>query len=70
MKRLQPGHILAASSNGVQIRKYWDMHYAVDRNWNEKQLSSEMESVVERSVAAHCKNDSVDDVGAFLSGGD
>ena len=69
VKRLQPGHILVASSKGAQVRKYWDMHYAVERNWNEDRLSREMASVVESSVAAHCRTDSFDDVGAFLSGG-
>jgi asparagine synthase (glutamine-hydrolysing) len=69
VKRLQPGHILAASSKGSQIRKYWDIHYAVERNWNEDRLRREMASVVESSVAAHCRTDSFDDVGAFLSGG-
>lgn len=45
------------------------MRYGMGRDTNEKRLCYEMESVVESSVAAHCKRDSFQDVGAFLSGG-
>ena len=69
VKRLQPGQILSVSRSGAQIRKYWDMRYGVGNERNEEQLCREMESLVESSVAAHCKQDSFDEVGAFLSGG-
>ncbi len=69
VKRLQPGHILVGSRQGLQLRKYWDMLYGAGKDANESRLGTELESVVERSVAAHCKQDSFDDVGAFLSGG-
>jgi asparagine synthase (glutamine-hydrolysing) len=69
VKRLQPGHILSVSRGGSQVRKYWDMRYGMGRDTNEQRLCCEMESVVESSVAAHCKGDSFNDVGAFLSGG-
>lgn len=69
VKRLQPGYILVGARQGLQLRKYWDMRYGVGKDANEDRLSSELESLVERSVAAHCKRDSFDDIGAFLSGG-
>jgi asparagine synthase (glutamine-hydrolysing) len=53
----------------VQVRKYWDMRYAVDRDSNEERLSKELESLVASSVAAHCKDESFEEIGAFLSGG-
>jgi asparagine synthase (glutamine-hydrolysing) len=68
VKRLQPGHILLGSRRGSELRKYWDMRYGVGGDENEGRLSLELESLVERSVAAHCKG-SFDEVGAFLSGG-
>ena len=69
VKRMQPGHILSVSRSGAQVRKYWDMCYGVGRDTNEKRLGREMASLVKSSVAAHCKRDSFDEAGAFLSGG-
>jgi asparagine synthase (glutamine-hydrolysing) len=69
VKRLQPGHILTGSRRGAQVRKYWDMRYGVGGDGKEGPLALELESLVAGSVAAHCKRDSFDDVGAFLSGG-
>ena len=69
VKRLQPGCILSASRQGTRVRRYWDMRYGVGSEAKEERLSREMELVVEESVAAHCKRDSLEEVGAFLSGG-
>lgn len=69
VKRLQPGHILSVSRSGAQVRKYWDMRYGAGTDASEERLGHELESLLESSVAAHCKRDSFDDAGAFLSGG-
>ena len=69
VKRLQPAQILEVSRSRTQITTYWDMRYAVTRRASEEDLAREMVSVVEASVAAHCKDDPFDLCGAFLSGG-
>ena len=67
--RLLPGTLLVASSAGERFETYWDMRYGTEESPNEQELARQLESVVEESVAAHCKNDSFDRLGAFLSGG-
>ena len=68
VQRIPPGSRLIVSDGRLRIEQYWDMRYeAGDRN--EDRLSRELESQVERSVKAHCKDDSFEDLGAFLSGG-
>ena len=69
VERLIPGGLLLASRNGVKVHKYWDMRYEIDHAAGEESLSRQLEAVVERSVAAHCKADPFSEVGAFLSGG-
>jgi asparagine synthase (glutamine-hydrolysing) len=67
--RLVPGTFLTASEGQVAVKRYWDMCYPEDVRANENELKTQLHSVVEQSVRAHCKNDSFSDVGAFLSGG-
>ena len=67
--RLLPGNLLLASDGQAQVRKYWDMRYGTGDDANESRLSRKLESVVEQSVAAHCKDDEFASLGAFLSGG-
>jgi asparagine synthase (glutamine-hydrolysing) len=69
VKRLIPGGRLLVSNRQVRVEKYWDMHYGVEADSDEARLSRELESVVERSVAAHCKNRPFNHLGAYLSGG-
>ena len=69
VERLGPGTILVASDRETRTEKYWDMHYGEGRDSNVGRLSREMESIVDGSVAAHCKNDPFEELGAFLSGG-
>ena len=69
VSRVLPGEMLVASMTGVRTRRYWDMRYGVGQETSEKRLAEEMEAVVERSVADHCKNDPAETLGAFLSGG-
>src|ERR1022692_3102360 len=69
IQRLVPGVVLVAANGQVRLEKYWDMRYGLTDGSDEAWLSRELESVVERSVAAHCKDDSFSGLGAFLSGG-
>ena len=69
ISRLAPGTLLVASDRDTHLQKYWDMRYNLEGDTSEAALSRTLESLVERSVAAHCKDDSPADLGAFLSGG-
>lgn len=69
VSRLLPGTLLLASETHVQAKPYWDMRYGLVDGTSEEGLCEELESVVERSVADHCKDDPAQSVGAFLSGG-
>ena len=69
VERLAPGTLLRFAEGRTRLETYWDLHYSPDRRANEKALSRELESVVERSVAAHCHDYSSASLGAFLSGG-
>jgi asparagine synthase (glutamine-hydrolysing) len=67
--RLIPGARLVVNEWQVRVEKYWDFRYGVEDDRGEARLSRELESVVERSVAAHCHDESFSELGAYLSGG-
>jgi asparagine synthase (glutamine-hydrolysing) len=69
IQRLGPGMLLRVSEREARSVRYWDMKYGIEGAANETQLSSELEGVVERSVAAHCAGVDGRHLGAFLSGG-
>lgn len=69
VQRLAPGNLLRFTDGQIRLETYWDMHYAPDTRADEGQLSRELESVVERSVASNSQDYSAAGVGAFLSGG-
>ena len=67
--RLIPGARLLVDERQMRVEKYWDIHYGAETGRSEALLSQELESTVERSVAAHCNGDSFSELGAYLSGG-
>jgi asparagine synthase (glutamine-hydrolysing) len=68
--RIEPGTVLIVESGRVRLQKYWDMRYGRDDAGSaEPRLCRMLENVVERSVAAQCKNESFAGLGSFLSGG-
>jgi asparagine synthase (glutamine-hydrolysing) len=69
VSRLIPGTFVLASKTQTQVKSYWDMHYGLADGASEKSLAEELESVMEKSVAHHCKGEPSPSVGAFLSGG-
>ena len=69
VQRLLPGTMMLVSEGRVRIETYWDMRYGAVTDTNEDSLCRKLEAVVEKAVAAHCKNDSFDTLGAYLSGG-
>jgi asparagine synthase (glutamine-hydrolysing) len=69
VQRVPPGSLLMASAGRLSVNKYWDMRYWSGGDVDEDRLSRDLESRVERSVAACCQEESFDRFGAFLSGG-
>lgn len=67
--RVPPGALLIVSEHQTHVEKYWDMQYGLENGGHEARLSRELESLVEASVAAHCKREAAHEIGAFLSGG-
>ncbi|MFQ5667702.1 MAG: asparagine synthetase B family protein [Candidatus Binatia bacterium] len=70
VSKLPGGHLLIANRSGMRLHRYWDMSYAESRNGNGRswahQLRSEIGAAMRRYVTAE---ESLDRVGAFLSGG-
>jgi len=69
VQRLPPGMLFEAADGQVRLKRYWDMRYGQWTGAGEAALARDLESVVERSVAAHAASDSFAHLGAFLSGG-
>jgi asparagine synthase (glutamine-hydrolysing) len=68
--RIPPGTILTAlDGKQPKLRTYWDMRYGIGRDANEAHLATELELLVQRSVAANSVADKPEELGAFLSGG-
>ena len=68
VQRLLPGSLLISKSGETRITPYWDMRYAASAK-SEERLARELEDVVEKAVAAQCKDGDPKKRGAFLSGG-
>ena len=67
IRKLEPGHILSCSSQGVKIKKYWDLSFEPDYSKNETQLSEEFLALFDNAVSSHLISEVP--LGAFLSGG-
>jgi asparagine synthase (glutamine-hydrolysing) len=67
--RLSPGTALIATEGGCRAEKYWDMRYGVGDEKDEDRLSRQLEETVERAVRTQVGANSLDEAGAFLSGG-
>ena len=69
VKRLLPGVCLVASGSQTRTERYWDMPYESAARPDEETLARKLESLVQESVEAHCRNNDFSSVGAYLSGG-
>lgn len=65
--KLEPGHYLICSKNGVECREYWDVSFANLSVKNENQIADELLSLLTQSVRLRMISDVP--LGAFLSGG-
>jgi asparagine synthase (glutamine-hydrolysing) len=66
---LPPGHVLTCDSNGITVRRYWDLSFANHRygHVREETFAEQLESLLRECVKQHLVSDVP--FGAFLSGG-
>lgn len=64
---LLPGHGLIVENGGVQVFRYWDVHYEVDFNHTPRWFADEMAAIMNESIRLHSRSDVP--VGAYVSGG-
>ena len=70
IRKLPAGHALVVDRSGVQLRPYWDMVYPESRNGNAKDWARRLRAEIEAAVGGYARAEaSLDNVGAFLSGG-
>lgn len=67
IRKLEPGHTLSCSPQGVKIKKYWDLSFEPDNSKNEAQFSEEFLALFDDAVSSHLMSEVP--LGAFLSGG-
>ncbi|APC19594.1 asparagine synthase (glutamine-hydrolyzing) (plasmid) [Pseudomonas frederiksbergensis] len=69
--KLEPGHCLSAWYEGetlkVQTRQYWDLHYNIDEEHDERYFVDTLSGLIDDSIRLHMRSDVP--LGAHLSGG-
>ncbi|MDX2165623.1 MAG: asparagine synthase (glutamine-hydrolyzing) [Deltaproteobacteria bacterium] len=66
VRKLLPGHTLVAGAAGVQLRRYWDVHFAPEPIGG-AQAAARVAELLDEAVAIRLESDVP--LGAFLSGG-
>lgn len=64
---LPPGHVLICTSEGIRLRRYWDLHFSEDAGGDEAACAERLDALLRESVLLHLRSDVP--FGAFLSGG-
>lgn len=67
IKHLAPGHSVTVNSEGVHVRKYWDVEYRYNRTRSAVAVEDELAELLDDSVRIHCRSDA--ELGCHLSGG-
>jgi len=67
IRKLEPGHTIHVSTQGVRTRRYWDLPLQEPRNISEADAIEETGVLLEECVRMHLVSDVP--LGAFLSGG-
>ena len=65
--KLEPGHLLVCSANGIRKKQYWDVSFSPVRQTSEAELAEELLALLTESVRIRQISDVP--LGAFLSGG-
>ena len=71
IQKLEPGYCLSAMYVGdtlkVQARQYWDLHYNIDEEHDERYFIDTLSGLIDDSIGLHLRSDVP--LGAHLSGG-
>ena len=67
IKQLMPGHALAVENGRVRVWRYWDVHYQIDFEHNERYFERRLVELLDDTVRVHLRSDVP--VGAYVSGG-
>jgi len=72
IEKLEPGYCLSATYDGsnqlrIQVRQYWDLHYHIDEEHDERYFIDTLAGLIDDSVRLHMRSDVP--LGAHLSGG-
>lgn len=67
VRKLEPGHTLTVTHQGVSFRRYWDIPVETPVPMTEPEALEQLESLVEQTLRMHLIADVP--LGAFLSGG-
>jgi asparagine synthase (glutamine-hydrolysing) len=67
VRKLEPGHLLVASSGGVEVRRWWEIRFEPDEGPSPDEWVEALRATLVESVRLHRLSDVP--VGVFLSGG-
>lgn len=67
VKQLLPAHTLVVKNGQVEVKRYWEVHYALDWEHTKSYFQDTARELLEDSVKFHLRSDVP--VGAYLSGG-
>jgi asparagine synthase (glutamine-hydrolyzing) len=65
--KLEPGHFMVCSNDGIKRKQYWDISFRNQSNKSEGDISDELLGILDESVKLRMISDVP--LGAFLSGG-
>lgn len=65
--KLEPGHYMICTKDGIRKKEYWDISFSKQSNLNEIDIADELLNILDESVRLRMISDVP--LGAFLSGG-